>query len=638
MKKYYQLLKKNFKEKESVLTEIINLEAISNLPKGTEHFVSDIHGEYGSFDHVMRTGSGSIREKVKEVFLDHPLNQIDELCELIYYPERTIVKQISKRNTQEINNWYISNLLTLLPIVKKTGQKYTRSKVRKALSPQFSYIIEELLNEIDNLEAKQAYFDAIIMKLIELEQMDDLMISLCYTIQRLSVDHLHVVGDIYDRGPKPDDIMDTLMAHHSVDIQWGNHDIIWLATLAGSPQAMINVIRICARYGNLSIIEDSYGINIRPLIDFATAHYPPTRNFAPHLDDKTLPELAKEQANSVQQACAIIQFKLEEQLIQRRPEFLMNERQMLSNIDFTQKTIRINNQTYPLEHFNPITIDKNLPTQLTQQEDQLTRILLKNFQHSDRLRKHMNFLIEKGSMYLCYNDNLLYHGCIPLHSNGDFKSLHIEEKNYFGKALLDYYEKHVRFSYQHPDCSDDLSTDLLWYLWTGECSSLFGKKAMTTFERYYLTDKQTHKEEKNPYYELREREEICQRILKEFNLSTEGHIINGHTPVKEKTGESPIKANGKMLVIDGGYAKGYQKTTGVAGYTLLSNSYGIQIATHHPFSSIDDALTHQECYLSIRRLVETVDQRKTVKSTTIGKKIQEEINDLMYIFNHFEEL
>ncbi|MGX7031135.1 fructose-1,6-bisphosphatase [Vagococcus zengguangii] len=638
MEKYYQLLKKNFNQKESVLTELINLEAISNLPKGTEHFVSDIHGEFHSFDHVLRTGSGSIREKVLEAFPHAETSEINSLCELIYYPELIISQLPSDFPLEKKNNWYISNLLTLLTIVRISGQKYTRSKVRKSLSPQFSYIIEELLTETNNLEQKQAYVDAIILKLIELEQIDDLIISLCYSIQRLVVDHLHVVGDIYDRGPKPDEIMNKLMTHHSVDIQWGNHDIIWLAAMAGSPLAMINVVRICARYGNLDIIEDRYGINIRPLVDFAMAHYEPLPVFAPHLDGRDLPEIAKIQANVVQQAAAMMQFKLEEQLIERRPEFSMTHRKMLSIIDYQTLSIQFDNQCYSLENFNPVTIQITNPTELTDDEQRIINKLLTNFQQSDKLKKHMDFLMAKGSMYLCYNGNLLFHGCIPLHSNGDLKALHIEGLTYFGKDLLDYYERQVRYAYQHPDVNTDLATDLLWYLWVGETSSLFGKMSMTTFERYFISDKKTHNEIKNPYYELRNDETICERLLVEFGLSPNGHIINGHTPVKEKKGESPIKAGGKMLVIDGGYAKGYQKTTGVAGYTLLSNSYGIQIATHMPFSGIEQALTNQEQQLSIRRLVEKVSERKIVKHTTIGQKIQQEIDDLTYVYHHYEQL
>ena len=638
MNKYYQLLKKNFKQKESVLTELINLEAISNLPKGTEHFVSDIHGEFDSFDHVLRTGSGSVREKVKEALPEASSFEIDNWCELIYYPERTINKVSSSLSSVETENWYISNLLTLLTIVKISGQKYTRSKVRKALSPKFAYIIEELLTETENLSKKQAYVDAIILKLSQLEQIADLIISLCYTIQRLVVDHLHVVGDIYDRGPKPDAIMDRLIEHHSVDVQWGNHDIIWLATMAGSPLAMMNVIRICARYGNLDIIEERYGITIRPLIDFACAHYQPLDIFAPHLDGRNLPEHSKNQANVVQQAAAVIQFKLEEQLIERRPTFAMNHRKMLSMIDYQNQTIIYKEKCYPLEHFNPITINEASPTTLSKEEDIIVHKLLRNFQQSEKLKKHMDFLLDKGSMYLCYNGNLLFHGCIPLHSNGDLKAFHIDDHTYFGKDLLDYYEKQIRLAYQQPDIHSDLATDLLWYLWAGESSSLFGKMAMTTFERYYLSDKSTHEEIKNPYYDLRSNKTVCHRLLQEFGLTNDGHIINGHTPVKEKKGESPIKAEGKLLVIDGGYAKGYQKTTGVAGYTLLSNSYGIQIATHLPFTTLEDALSHQTEHLSVRRLVEQVPLRKTVRCTTIGQKIQEEIKDLTFLYQHYEEL
>lgn len=638
-KKYYHLLKENFPTKAEVLTELINLEAIRQLPKGTEHFISDVHGEFDAFDHVLRNGSGSVKEKVKECF---PSDEVDltELCTLIYYPEEKIQQvQTGFCEKEQLADWYRQILPPLLQVTNYAGRKYTRSKVRKALPKKFAYIIEELLTEVDGKQDKQDYFNAIIEKIIQLEQAPSLISALAKTIQRLVVDHLHVVGDIYDRGPKPDYIMERLLELPSVDIQWGNHDIVWLAAAAGSPVALVNLIRISSRYGNLDIIEDRYGINLRPLIDYSRKYYQPTEAFTPKTDEED--EFSQQELktlNQVQQACAILQFKLEGQLIKRRPCFLMAERQVLSFIDYDEQTITLNGQKYPLIDFQAPTIDPKDPLALTSEEKQLLRRLLHSFQGSEKLKRHMDFLIEAGSMYLCYNNNLLFHGCIPLHQNGDLKSLRLEGQNYAGKNLLDYYEKMIRQSYQNPEQHDDLATDMLWYLWTGECSSLFGKEAMTTFERYYIADKATHVEKKNAYYQLRNQESVCEDILTEFGLPKSGHIINGHTPVKEKNGENPIKANGKMLVIDGGFAKSYQKTTGIAGYTLLSNSYGMQLAAHQPFTSKDDAVKNGTDIISVMRLVDQVEHRTKVKSTNIGQAIYQEMADLEELYRNFEKV
>jgi len=639
--KYYQLLKKNYQTKEKVLTEIINLNAICELPKGTEHFVSDIHGEFPAFLHVLRNGSGSIKEKIDECFPDLSEEEKIELCFLIYYPKEKLQKIDATMSKAEREIWYPQMIVKLLQATHFAGKKYTRSKLRKALPTSFSYIIEELLNEVDSPSEKEEYFHSIIEKIMKLGQTEELIEALSKTIRRLTIDHLHVVGDIYDRGPAPDLIMDSLMEHHSVDIQWGNHDIVWLGIVAGSALCMLNVLRICARYNNLDIIEERYGVTLRPFIQYAQQYYISTDAFQPKIakeDVGKVTENEKEVLCLVQQAAAILQFKLETALIKRRPEFQLGHRDVLNFIDYEKQTFRIGETLYPLKDFQFSTINIEQPEQLTSEEEELVKQLMLSFQSSEKLARHMDFLLEKGSMYLCYNDNLLIHGCIPMHENGDFKSFRLDNQIMAGKELLDFFEKHVRQSMENPEISDDLSTDILWYLWIGENSSLFGKYAMTTFERYYLEDKETHKEKKNAYYQLRDDEFIVKEILKVFGLSENGHIINGHTPVKVKAGEDPIKANGRLIVIDGGFSKAYQKQTGIAGYTLLSNSYGMQLSSHQPFSSIEDVLNKGVDTVSVKRLVDRVDVRKKVKETNVGKKISEDMRDLEYLYERFDRI
>lgn len=636
--KYYGLLKETFASRERVATELINLEAILHLPKGTEHFLSDVHGEFEAFDHVLRNGSGSVKEKLQEYLALEPIEE-NELATLIYYPQQKLTQIKTIHSTSDLPTWYEQKIILLVKMITFSSKKYTRSKVRKALPERFRYIIEELLTETQKDQEKAFYVHDIIKKIIQLGQADELIEDLATTIQRLVVDHLHVVGDIYDRGPAPDAIMDRLLTYHSVDIQWGNHDIVWIAAMAGSKLSLMNLIRICARYGNLDILEERYGVSIRSLVDYSRKHYTVSDPFLPKLTgNETCNVSEKETLALVQEATAILQFKLEGQLIHRRPEFKMNHRKVLEAIDADEMTIVLDGKTYPLQDFQAPTVDWNNPIALTAEEEQLITQLMHNFQSSERLKRHMDFLIEKGSMYLCYNHNLLIHGCIPLHENGDFKSLRIDQCHYSGKGLLDFFDRQVRASYTQPHVHEDLATDILWYLWTGECSSLFGKNAMTTFERYYIKDKKTHVEKKNAYYHLRDQEQICQEILQAFHLPVDGHIINGHTPVKEKNGENPVKANGRMLVIDGGFAKSYQKETGIAGYTLLSNSYGLQLVAHQPFTSVTEAVQTGTDIISTRRLVEKVTHRKTVKETNIGREIVDEIADLTYLYDHFDRI
>ncbi|MFW3538642.1 fructose-1,6-bisphosphatase-3 [Vagococcus fluvialis] len=631
--KYFDLLSTKFQSSDEIVSEIINLKAILDLPKGTEHFVSDLHGEYSAFQHILRNGSGNIKEKIKDLFHQTLTSEEQkELATLIYYPEKRL-KVITLQTSEE---WYKTTIDQLIQLIRFCSSKYTRSKLRKTFPNRFSYIIEELLSETNAHNDKKNYTNQIIDNIISLNQADKLIIDLSYIIQRLVVDHLHVVGDIYDRGPEPDKIIERLMTHHSLDIQWGNHDIIWIGAAAGSPICMMNTIRISARYNNLSIIEDTYGINLRPLLTYAEKYYEDNPAFRPKLEaDHTFSEEEILETTKIHQAAAILQFKLEEQLVKRRPEFMMEHRFLLSKTDFDNQTITIKNQTYDLHNTCFNTVNPEAPSELTTEEAEVIERLLHNFIYSEKLKRHMNFLLEKGNMYLVHNENLLIHGCVPLKEDGSFQSIQLNGINYNGKALLDFFEVSLRKAYQTPHIPDNYETDALWYLWSGECSSLFGKKEMTTFERYFIKEKETHIEEKNAYYALREEEETIRNILAEFGLKgTDSHLINGHTPIKEIKGENPIKANGKLIVIDGGFSKPYQKTTGLAGYTLLYNSYGMQLVAHKPFSSIKQVIEEQDDILSMKRLVDRPVERKLVKDTSVGRKLQNEIDELQYLLDY----
>jgi fructose-1,6-bisphosphatase-3 len=630
--KYLDLLAQKYDCEEKVVTEIINLEAILNLPKGTEHFVSDLHGEYQAFQHVLRNGSGRVKEKIRDLFNGGLYEkEIIELATLVYYPEEKL--QIIRNdfdNEQELNQWYKVIIDRMIKLISYASSKYTRSKLRKALPNQFAYIIEELLYKTDESANKEQYYTKIVQQIISLGQADKLITGLAYSTQRLVVDHLHVVGDIYDRGPEPDKIMETLINYHSVDIQWGNHDVLWLGAFAGSKVCLANIIRISARYDNLDIIEDVYGINLRPLLNLAEKYYKDNPAFRPKRhSDKKLSDHEQLQITKIHQTIAMIQFKLEMPIIKRRPNFNMSERLLLEKIDYDKNEITIHGKTYPLENTCFATVNPEQPHQLSEEEEQVMDKLLFSVQHSEKLARHMNFLMKKGSLYLKYNGNLLLHGCIPLDEKGNMEKMEIENKTYAGRDLLDIFEHYLRHAFAHPEETDDLSTDMVWYLWTGEYSSLFGKREMTTFERYFIKDKETHKERKNPYYYLREQEETCRKILTEFDLNPDqGHIINGHTPVKEIEGENPIKADGKMIVIDGGFSKAYQSKTGIAGYTLLYNSYGMQLVAHKHFNSKEDVLLNGTDVLSVKRLVDKELERKKVIETNVGEELLQEISIL----------
>ncbi|MFZ0369615.1 MAG: fructose-1,6-bisphosphatase [Halobacillus sp.] len=635
--KYLDLLAQKYDSEEKVVTEIINLKAILNLPKGTEHFVSDLHGEYQAFQHVLRNGSGKVKEKITDLFADElSEKEMNEFATLVYYPEEKIkLIKNSFDNEKELNHWYAQIIERMMKLVSYASSKYTRSKLRKALPSQFAYVIEELLYKTDEFTNKERYYSKILQQIISLGQSDKLIIGLAYTTQQLVVDHLHVVGDVYDRGPEPDKIMETLINYHSIDIQWGNHDVLWIAAYAGSKVCLANIIRICARYNNLEIIEDVYGINLRPLLNLAEKYYDDNPAFRPKINPGEEPsDHERLQITKIHQAIAMIQFKLESPIIKRRSHFNMEDRLLLEKVDYDRNEITIDGETYPLEDTCFATVDPEHPEQLLEEEEQVMEKLLFSVQHSEKLARHMNFFMKKGSLYLKYNGNLLIHGCIPLDENGNMEKMTIENRTYGGRELLDVFEHYLRYAFAHPEKTDDLATDMSWYLWTGEYSSLFGKREMTTFERYFIKDKKVHKERKNPYYHLREDEETCRAILTDFGLNPDqGHIINGHTPVKEIDGENPIKANGKMIVIDGGFSKAYQSKTGIAGYTLLFNSYGMQLVAHKHFNSKEEVLRNGTDVLSVKRLVDKELERKKVLETNVGEELLQEI----YILNSLME-
>lgn len=631
-KNYYELLYKEFQNKEDIYTELINLEAILNLPKGTEHYISDLHGEAAAFAHTLKNGAGNIREKLFLLFDGRKKPEyLEQLALFIYYPKESLA-----RETDLSTSWYTMRLGELIEFTKFCANKYSRSKLRKALPQSFSYLLEELIYRTDEEENKEQYDKAIINKLIQLGQMDQLLISLCQTIQRLVVDHLHVVGDIFDRGAKADQVMDLLMAHHSVDIQWGNHDIIWLGAFAGSGVCLMNLLRIAARYNYLYEIEDSYGLNLRPLFTYGEKHYQENPVFRPGIRQSKAYDFEDIQTlEKVHQALTILQFKLEGQLIKRRPDLQLDNRLLLEQVDFKNNRVEIDGQWYPLSNTCFQTIDSTHPYDLTEEEERVVKTLLSSFQSSEKMSKHMNFLAQKGSMYLRYNGQLLFHGCLPLTAYGEFQPVKIQNHCYAGKELLDVMEHILRQGLQNPQSHIDFATDFYWYAWCGRFSPLFGKDKMTTFERYFIKDAATHHEIKNPYYKLRNKKEICEMILETFGLTHDNaHIINGHTPVKVEAGESPIKAEGKLFVIDGGLSKAYQKTTGIAGYTLLYNSIGFQIVTHQPFTSVADVLTRQKEDLSVKHVVNKIENKTLIRDTTVGRRLLGQINDLEHLLEY----
>lgn len=632
---FLELLSEKFPSIAAASTEIINLQAILNLPKGTEHFLSDIHGEYDSFQHVLRNASGVIKAKVKHLFeMTLTKSERSELTFLIYYPEEILQKK--KEENQNLNDWYAVTLFRMIQLCRESASKYTRSKVRKALPKEFAYIIDELLNEQG--ENKVEYYNQIIKTIIELGRAEPFIIEISKLIQRFSIDHLHILGDIFDRGPYPHLIMDLIDNHHNVDIQWGNHDILWMGAAAGSLPCIANLLRISFRYGNIDTLEDGYGLNLRPLWKFALDTYAddPCAEFYPK--EVTNSENANNIAK-IGKAIAIIQFKLEAEVIKRRPAYNMNDRLVLEMIDYEAGTIDLEGKTYKLTSCNFPTVDPKNPNKLTKDEAAIVKQLKQSFVTNEKLNKHMKILYSKGSLYKIYNNNLLFHGCILLNDDGSLKTLSIQGKEYKGKALIDKFDLIARQAYM--TCDPELKrygVDAMWYLWTGKDSPLFGKMKMATFERYMLKEKETHVEVKNAYYTYRNDEQTCEMILEEFGLDPKkSHIFNGHVPVKTGNGESPVKANGRLVVIDGGFSRAYHKVTGIAGYTLIFNSHGLTLAAHQPFVSKQEAIDKEIDIVSQRSILETSSERIRVKDTDIGTELKRQINDirkLLYAYSH----
>lgn len=637
--KYLNYLSELYPSISKAATQIINLRAILNLPKGTEHFMSDLHGEFGAFSHVLRNGSGVIRKKIEEVFGDS-LSTEDKksLATLIYYPDEKLnaIKEAGK-NTPE---WYHTTLLHLILVCKTVTSKYTRSKVRKALPEEYAYIIEELITEKEPFEEKEDYYNEIVTTILELERTDHFIIHMAKLIQRLTVDHLHIIGDIFDRGPAPHLILDRLMTYHSLDIQWGNHDILWMGAAAGNTACIATVIRQAIRHNQLSVVEDAYGINLLPLATFAIQTYPldvlgdcytihTTSGF------RYSRELYEAKMHK---AITVIQFKLEGQLIKEHPEYQMDDRLFLHKINYEKQLIEINGKVYPMNDTNFPTINPKDPYALTSGEQDVIDKLTQAFLHSDKLQKHVDFLLKQGSLYKIYNGNLLYHGCMPMNEDGSFQAMTIDGVSYSGKALFDVLEQYVRSGFINFDPKrQKLGRDLMWYLWNGPLSPLFGRERKATFEQYYIRSNATHAEPKNAYYTLIEKEKTALRILKEFGLDGEdSYIISGHIPVDLTSGESPIKGGGKVLIIDGGFSEIYRKKTGIAGYTLTCSSHRMTLASHDPFESIEEAILDERDIYSHRAVIKEFEHRKMVADTDAGKRMKLEIQELKDLISAYQ--
>lgn len=642
VKKYLQLLSKKYRNIEEVSEEIINLQAILNLPKGTELFLSDIHGEYGSFSHILNNGSGIIKSKIEKIYKDKLTEKERKtLATLIYYPEEklALIKK-EKENTEE---WYNIILYRLIEVAREVSSKYTRSKVRKALPKGFDYIIEELLHNSTSDVDKERYYHQIIQSIIDLKRADEFIIALSNLIKRMAIDHLHIIGDIYDRGSNAKEVMDTLTKFHSLDIEWGNHDILWMGAACGNEACISNVVRICSRYDNIDTLEEGYGINIRPLSVFAMETYKddPCTEFLPKVYEyNKYSDTDKKAIAKIHKAISIIQFKIEGQIIKKHPEYEMEDRLLLDKMNLENGTISIGTNTYHLLDKNFPTVNKENPYELTDEEKEVVERLKDSFRRSEILNTHIKFLYQKGSIYNRFNSNLLFHGCVPMEEDGNFMKVCIMGKTLKGKNYLDYLESLVRRAYFDKEDTKETENvkDIMFYLWCGAKSPLFGKDKAATFERYFIEEKETHKEKKNSYYSLIEKEEICNKILEEFGVSgPESHIINGHVPVKEKDGESPIRANGKLLVIDGGFAKSYRKQTGRAGYTLTYNSHGLILSANEPFDTKDIAIKEEIDIKYDIMVNEKETKRKSVSDTDIGKKLKAEIDDLKMLLTAYRE-
>lgn len=629
-----ELLSQTFGTISAASSEIINLEAILNLPKGTEHFVADLHGEDEAFRHILKNASGNIKRKVREIYgNDMRDSDIAQLCSLIYYPEQKL--ELIRAEESDLDDFYNITLHRLVKVLQSVSSKYTRSKVRKALPKEYAYIIEELLHETPSGESKQMYYNRIVETIISTGQADDFIIAICNVIQRLSIDRLHILGDIYDRGQGAHIIMDTLADYKGFDIQWGNHDALWMGAAAGNDCCIANVLRIALRYGNMDTLEEGYGINLVPLATFAMETYAddPCEVFQPKLEPGSASdnERSRSLLAKMHKAISIIQFKLEGAMIDKHPEWKMGKRKLLGNISADNKEVEIEGKSYPMRDTGLPTVDPADPFALTEDEKVLVGKLHRSFMISDKLRRHMTTMMNHGAIYNISNSNLMFHASVPLNADGSLKEIEILGNKAKGKDLLNSIGMLMRaaFNNDSPEDIHDYAIDYYWYLWCGPDSPLFDKEKMTTFERYFIADKATHEEPKGFYYILREREEIVDSILDSFGVTgTHRHIINGHVPVKAGKGEQPVKANGKLMVIDGGFAKAYHTTTGIAGYTLVFHSRGFELVQHEPFSSTEEAIRLGTDIKSTTQLVELSKNRLRVRDTDKGKELQSQIDEL----------
>ncbi|WP_298454355.1 fructose-1,6-bisphosphatase [uncultured Prevotella sp.] len=642
--RYLQLLSQTFPTIADASTEIINLQAILNLPKGTEHFLADLHGEYKSFQHVLKNASGNIKRKVNEIF-GNELRESEkkELCTLIYYPKEKL--ELVKANEPELEDWYHITIHQLVKVCRDVSSKYTRSKVRKSLPKDFSYIIQELLHERSDDVDKAAYVNVIIETIITTGRADDFIIAIAHVIQRLAIDLLHILGDVYDRGPGAHLIMDVLSNYHNWDIQWGNHDILWMGACAGNDACICNVIRLSLRYANLVTLEEGYGINLVPLATFAMEHYgdDPCEEFMPKTNggSSDIDEKTKRLTALMHKAITIIQFKIEASIIKRHPEWGMQDRLLLENVDYQNATCNIAGKLYEMKSCYFPTVNPGSPYMLTSEEENLIKRLHHSFTVNEKLHKHIRMMLSHGSLYTIINDNLLFHASVPLNDDGSLKEVELcNGRKYKGRELMNRTEQVIRNAFQNDSDKQEkeFSVDYFLYLWCGCDSVLFDKSKMATFERYFLKDKSTYKENKGNYFKLRNNEEECDTILDAFGVNgLNRHIINGHVPVHAASGENPIKANGKLMVIDGGFSQAYHEETGIAGYTLVYHSRGFQLVQHEPFTSTEDAILRGSDIKSTMQIVEMSAHRMLVADTDIGRELKKQISELeklLYAYRH----
>ena len=640
--RYLKLLAQQYPTVQAASSEIINLQAILNLPKGTEHFISDLHGEYEAFLHILNSCSGVIKEKVDDLYAATISKaDRDELCTLIYYPEDKL-EQLHE-TYEDMDEWYRITLHRLIEICRWVSSKYTRSKVRKALPRDYAYIIDELLHTHYEETDKRDYYENIISTIIDLGQADRFIEAVSAVIKRMAVDHMHIVGDIFDRGPRADIIMDSLLDYHSVDIQWGNHDILWMGAASGSRTLVATVLSNSLRYNNLEVIETGYGISLRPLSVFANEVYRDcdVSRFAVKLtgeEAEKYTEKDKLLSARMYKAITMILFKLEGQKILRNPAFRMADRLLLDKVDYEHKTVTVDGKVYPMLDTDVPTVDPADPYTLTPEEEILIHQLTLSFLHSEKLQRHVRFLYSKGSLYKIFNGNLLFHGCIPMAEDGSLLTFQADGKTLSGKAFLDYADLTARRAYYSAPGSPERAAgmDFLWFLWAGRNSPIFGRDRMATFERRFIADESTWAEPKNVYYQLYNDPAVCEALLKEFGL--EGphcHIINGHVPVKSKKGESPRKGGGRLLVIDGGFCKAYQETTGIAGYTLIYNSACYRLVSHQPFVGREEAIRSSQDIASTSVVFERLETRLKIAGTDVGRQLQEQIDDLMSLLDAY---